>query len=586
MIRFVSSLALSFLFLPVFGQQGNFKVYSLNKNYVFDPQSQAGEKPPFPTTGPFKKVPDGHVLKFAPELSHEGGTAVKNHLKETIGFTSNGEFVATNDPLFEYGIPFDLTQEQWTLGKVAQHQYVKDTYVSNQEYREFVHYVRDSIARTHIANEVNEAYYILDENGENPRLNWSKKMHWSNPDEHEVLNALYYREAQRNNHRKAIDARKLCYRYHWKTTDATTRKEQAIDEVVNVYPDTLCWVRNLKTSDQKTLALRKGLVEYYFNHSYFDAYPVVGLNQHQVEAFLAWKTRQHQQAIHAQGAAYKLEYNLPDVKMASATPAQNQTLVISEMPSDQKEIIQADYKAFLRYTIDSAVHRELGYYYDENHFIFDEECYEKNAFIPLNWKRKIFYGTDAPYEVLQKFYRKGITKEAVTKTKREHYQFLDSLAFNFTFQQQAYEQSVNDPRNHDLDLGIVNVHGRRNVSHWSEDRSLFLPTLMVNVFPNLLEWHQAANAALGKSVTFWSKTADKLPMRGITEAQRMAYWTWKQQQSRKVIYKAAKENPLKQGLYHPEAQQGAWQETAKLSLPAPAFRYVISVQPILNGTSK
>ena len=56
-------------------------------------------------------------------------------------------------------------------------------------------------------------------------------------------------------------------------------------EVINVYPDTLCWIHDYVYSfnDPST--------EKYFWHPAYDNYPVVGVNWKQANAFCIWRTQ-------------------------------------------------------------------------------------------------------------------------------------------------------------------------------------------------------------------------------------------------------------------------------------------------------
>lgn len=54
---------------------------------------------------------------------------------------------------------------------------------------------------------------------------------------------------------------------------------------VKVYPDTLCWLKDL------TYAYNEPFVREYFSHIGYDNYPVVGVNWHQAQAFCNWRTQ-------------------------------------------------------------------------------------------------------------------------------------------------------------------------------------------------------------------------------------------------------------------------------------------------------
>lgn len=194
--------------------------------------------------------------------------------------------------------------------------YMDETEITNNEYREFVYYVRDSILRR-LLSEVDEELLIKDEqNGdledgdELYPLNWKKKIDWRSEDEgyREKLEEMYIPRPERFYGRKEIDARKLMYKYFWIDLHAAARKDfregadyrnasfadrpQGMtdrslyihDETVNVYPDTLSWIHDYSYS------FNDPLTETYFWHPSYDHYPVVGVNWNQARAFCVWRT--------------------------------------------------------------------------------------------------------------------------------------------------------------------------------------------------------------------------------------------------------------------------------------------------------
>ena len=168
--------------------------------------------------------------------------------------------------------------------------FMDETEITNNEYRQFVYWVRDSIARRLLAEAFPDRYAISEsKSGEvydPPHLNWKEKLDWNSKEQdvREALEPMYLPENERYFMRKEIDPRKLYYSYYWFDLQAAAKKEFAdgklkgneyslgeadaginVDrkgawsnrqqgysdrsvyaraEVINVYPDTLCWIHD------------------------------------------------------------------------------------------------------------------------------------------------------------------------------------------------------------------------------------------------------------------------------------------------------------------------------------------------------
>jgi len=166
--------------------------------------------------------------------------------------------------------------------------YMDETEVTNNEYRQFVYWVRDSIA--HVA---------LDHMYEDPNTGESK-IDWDNYQvdyavDGEDLEFMYYDEANRINGKREFDVRKLVYRWDWvnlkkaakmKREDAYNSRAELIErDSVMIYPDTLAWIRDFE------YAYNEPMTEGYFSHPAYDDYPVVGITWKQAKSFSKWRTR-------------------------------------------------------------------------------------------------------------------------------------------------------------------------------------------------------------------------------------------------------------------------------------------------------
>jgi formylglycine-generating enzyme len=192
--------------------------------------------------------------------------------------------------------------------------YMDETEITNNEYRQFVYWVRDSIARV-LLGDFRPEDFLIEENRRTgeiydpPFLNWNTRINWTGEDEREILEEMFLPEQERYFRRKEIDTRKLNYEYYWVDLQAAARKDfsrsgdsekglfsnrpQGLQdrsvyvrkEVINVYPDTLVWLHDYSYS------FNEPLTQKYFYHPAYDNYPVVGVNWKQAKAFCVWRTQ-------------------------------------------------------------------------------------------------------------------------------------------------------------------------------------------------------------------------------------------------------------------------------------------------------
>ncbi len=197
-----------------------------------------------------------------------------------------------NKPLYEMMQPF----------------YFSKTTITNKEYREFVDWVRDSLAHRILA-ENDPTMTIYNTTGpeiDPPPINWKTKVNYS---DHYVLEkltdgGLYKPADERFYQRPEIDTRKLNYLYC--TVDKNIEKAKFTRHIVNCYPDTLAWINNFQYSSMEPMT------NMYFWHPAFDDYPVVGISKEQAQAFLAWKTEQEREKLFKEGKnEWIVTYELP-----------------------------------------------------------------------------------------------------------------------------------------------------------------------------------------------------------------------------------------------------------------------------------
>lgn len=187
--------------------------------------------------------------------------------------------------------------------------YMDETEITNNEYRQFVVYVRDSIAHTALGHVIDK------EDGSGQKIDWSVPLDWSAGSEDvQGLGDMYYSGDDKYWGRQDLDVRKLKFArewYDWKKAarkdlrDGNSRSSFIKKEETVIYPDTLVWVHDFAYSYNEPMTRN------YFWHPSFDDYPVVGVNWIQANAFCSWRTKlwnDYQQEI---GETMGEEFRLP-----------------------------------------------------------------------------------------------------------------------------------------------------------------------------------------------------------------------------------------------------------------------------------
>ena len=247
--------------------------------------------------------------------------------------SNNGELVGVNDrPYFEdidlKGMVF-INQGNYTMGAGVQNVtygetsqprkmqigsfFMDETEITNNEYRQFVYAVRDSVARR-ILGEAGIDGFLVEEDqyGEPldpPTLNYKTKIDYADADVRPALidGGFYLIDI---NHRRVVDVSKMNYEYYYIDYADVSKKENGVAgksehrgtsfavrpkglnnrssqiqrELINIYPDTLCWVHDY------TYSMNEDYTRSYFSSPAFDNYPVVGVSWRQAKAFCVWRS--------------------------------------------------------------------------------------------------------------------------------------------------------------------------------------------------------------------------------------------------------------------------------------------------------
>ncbi len=263
--------------------------------------------------------------------------------------------------------PYSHTTKSKTVS--IQSFYIDQTEISNNEYRQFVYHVRDSIAHQALFESgIPEHAIETDANDqpiEPPFVNWDEEIPYDEQDVKEVLEFMYYPAEERIYRKRQLDTRKLNFEYYWmnlrlaavkanrfkpsKTTDEKTgldfinggqstsvgddktlghydvsdeisdgkgnyssrdRKDKdrsvfIVKDIINVYPDTLAWIHDF------TYSFNEPMTNMYFWHPAYDDYPVVGVSWKQARAFCIWRTQLFNNWLTSSGQYIVNDFRLP-----------------------------------------------------------------------------------------------------------------------------------------------------------------------------------------------------------------------------------------------------------------------------------
>lgn len=483
----------------------------------------------------------------------------------------------------------------------------KSTFVTNAEYQEFQNWVRDSMAREVIYQELKNVDFMqgltfldltreewknkevisknnYEENRYTHKLNWNTKFSYSDPELLPLTALLYLQPSERFYKLRNFDDRKLIYQY----LESIEEQENGATQMTMQTPTIIhkeYWAQKSTSINDEFSVLGQAYTEL------LPEQPVIGLTGMQANAFCFWKELQLQQLLNEKKLPYQAVVTLPQV--SELTNSSTSISVPAKDYTSLWKITVTDYQLFRQAVLDSSV-MEILYqeiiedkeaqkllspqssYFSEPHQAmaeFDPSDRRNNRqLFPFTKNLSILKKYTAHYNSIRsrdyfdqfRYYRMDVTSKALVGKSVPLPYYIDNERY-VQILVLAEADSLGDPLGMDLNLDYVNIlmQGTGVKSH--EDYSRFIDQVILDISPGV-DFHLQKPEDLAKAITY---------------EQALAYYHWKY-----PIWKAKSGDNWQNYVYPSEEQFTKIQNGEQIivpehqvEFPSPTFRYVVTFIP-------
>jgi gliding motility-associated lipoprotein GldK len=166
--------------------------------------------------------------------------------------------------------------------------YMDDAEITNNKYRQFHFWVRDSIAHKLIGGD-----HLTESEDGTSVINWDMPIDRSVESEDiSAMQSMFYQGEDAVFGKNQINPDVLEYEYiwyDWRAAAAKDAKDQPRSAFVKrksvaIAPDTMVWIKDF------TYSYNEPMTRAYYSHPAYDDYPVVGVTWEQANAFNYWRT--------------------------------------------------------------------------------------------------------------------------------------------------------------------------------------------------------------------------------------------------------------------------------------------------------